>query len=262
MKFTILALLLSSSSWAGEPLLKILKPTSKRISNQQVIKASNTRSSVTQHRRLEDPFRKLEEQNEKLITQLGQYQSNPAVWDYTIEVNFGTGSVLKGLLLNSVVSTNLESPMLVKVHPGQNLPEGTLLSCAGVTKYKRVMAACDRLIMPDSDIEYPIQVSLLNPDGSSGIKADYYYTGKEEYIAASIATSFARGVIELQTDRIATPLGQLTTNTSKNRLLNGVLGSTDEMNNLMKSEMQSKEPKAFIKAGKEVIVFFHERLKI
>ena len=262
MTTIFISILLSCISWAGEPSLKILKPHPKRENIQRNNLLSSSRPMNKQRVETNDPFAKLQEQNEKLIVQLGQYQSNPAIWDFTAEYNFGTGSTLIGILLNSVVSTNLESPMLVKVKSGQGLPEGSLLSCVGVTKHKRIQAACDRLILPDSDIEHPIQVSLLNIDGSSGIKADYFYTGKEEYIAAAIATSFARGVIELQTDRIATPLGQLTTNTSKNRLLNGVLGSTDEINNLMKTEMQTKEPKAYIKAGKEIIVYFHERLKI
>lgn len=257
MKTTILLIILSNYCWAEDPLLKILP---KR---QKVIKKLPVRSKYQPKRSPGDnALHRLEEQNRKINEALGLHQQKPGIWDFTNHYDFKTGTVFKAILLNSIVSTNLESPILVQVKENQGLPSNSKFSCTGVTKYKRVVAACNRLIIPDEDKEFEVQVSLLNKDGSSGIKADYYYTGKEEFVAASVATSFARGMIELQTKRIATPIGELTTNTSKNRLLNGALETTDEINNLMKSEMQNKEPKVYIEAGKEVLVFFHERFKL
>lgn len=256
MTRTILLIFLSGWCWAGESQLKILPP---RLKVAPIRQAKTTQLRV-------DPTDKallrLEEQNRKINEALGIHQQKPAIWDFTNNYDFKTGTVFKGILLNSIVSTNLESPLLVQVKENQGLPSGSKFSCIGVTKYKRVVAACNRLIIPDEDREFEVQVSLLNPDGSSGLKANYYYTGKEEFVAATVATSFARGMIELQTERLSTPLGELTTNTSKNRLLNGALGATDEINNLMKSEMQNKEPKVYVEAGKEVLVYFHERFKL
>lgn len=247
MNLFLLLLLIGSALGSDE--LKILPPKAHR--------------PVSRVKKIYDSkFDDLILQNKKINEGLGLYLDKPAVFDFTNQFDFKTGSTLRARLLNSIVSTNLESPLLVEVYPDQGLPEGAKLSCVGVTKHKRVVAACNRLIIQEMDFEFEIVVSLLNPDGSSGIKADYVYTGKEEFIAGSVASSFARGMIELQTDRIATPMGELTRNTAKNRLMNGVLNSTDDINSMMKSEMQTKEMKVYIKAGKEVLIYFHERFKI
>lgn len=255
MKNILFLFLLSGWCWAGDSQLKILAPRPKAPPKALV--------KTTRPRRIynDKALLRLEEQNRKINEALGLHQQKPAIWDFTSNYDFKTGTVFRGVLLNSIVSTNLESPLLVQVNENQGLPKGSKFSCVGVTKYKRVVAACNRLIIPDEDKEFEVQVSLLNSDGSNGLKANYYYTGKEEFVAATVATSFARGMIELQTERLSTPLGELTANTSKNRLLNGALGATDEINNLMKSEMQNKEPKVYVEAGKEVLVYFHERFK-
>jgi len=78
-------------------------------------------------------------------------------------------------------------------------------------------------------------------------------------MGASIATAFSRGLIELGTERLSSPYGELTINNRKNRITNGVLNSLDETNELMNSEMKSKEPKAVIYAGKPVLIYFQER---
>ncbi len=256
MKKTLLLFFISSLCWAEDSQLKILPPRIKVLPKAQI------KAARPQGRQVDSALLRLEEQNKKINEALGIHQQKPAIWDFTSHFDFRTGTVFRGILLNSIVSTNLESPLLVQVKENQGLPRGTKFSCTGVTKYKRVVAACNRLIIPDEDKEFEVQVSLLNPDGSSGLKADYYYTGKEEFVAATVATSFARGMIELQTERLGTPLGEITANTSKNRLLNGALGATDEINNLMNSEMQNKEPKVYVEAGKEVLVYFHERFKL
>ena len=209
-----------------------------------------------------DVFKSLVRQNERANELLGRYQQKSGIWDFTNQFDFKTGTVIRGTLLNSVVSTNLESPLLVEVESGEILPSRTMFSCKGVTKFNRVMAACNKLIAPEMDQEYEVQVGLLNLDGSSGLRADEVYTGKEEYIASSIATAFSRGLIELKTERLAGPFGEITANTAKNRLTNGLLGSMDEANNIMKDEMQNKEPKVFINSGRTVLIYFYERFKL
>jgi hypothetical protein len=245
---SLFILIFSTLCFADESVLKIIKP---KVTQRRTSQSSGGTS-----------IDRLIKQNQAINESLGLYLDNPAIFDFTNQFDFKTGKVFKARLLNSIVSTNLESPLLVEVYADQGLPIGSQFSCVGVTKLKRVVAACNRLIIPEMDSEFDVQVSLLNSDGSSGIKADYFYTGKEEFVAGSVASSFARGMIELQTDRIATPLGELTQNTAKNRLMNGILNSTDEVNGLMKSEMQTKEPKVYIKSGKEVLVYFHQRFKL
>lgn len=254
MKSIFLAFLLTNLALADDDFKIIEKrPSAKaiKISKSEVKSIPKT---------LE--LKKLEELAKASNSLLGKYQERSGIWDFSSEYDFKTGTVIRGILLNSVVSTNLESPMLVEVTDSSKLPEKTIFSCKGVTKYQRVMAACNRLIIPNKDEEFEIQAGLLNVDGSAGLKADEVYTGKEQYVAASIATAFSKGLIELQTDRLATPFGELTANTSKNRLMNGVMESMNETNNLMKDEMQNKEPKVYVKSGRSVLIYFFERFKI
>lgn len=255
-----LLLTLTFGAIADEAELRILVPKIKK-ERKQSFKASTARAI---HKSLSKPdsvLDRLNDQGKKIEKLLGKFQERSGVWDFTNQYDFKTGTVVKGVLLNSIVSTNLESPLIVEVLDGETLPLGTRFGCKGVTKYKRVMAACNKLITPNDQEEFEVQVSLLNVDGSSGLKADEVYTGKEEFVAASVATAFSKGLIELNTERLATPLGELTANTRRNRLTNGVLNSLDDTNDLMNGEMKSKEEKAVILAGKPVLIYFHERFR-
>ena len=204
----------------------------------------------------------LNQTSEKLGKFIENYRDKPAIWDFSFMYDIKTATVLRGRILNSIVSTNLESPLVVEVYPDQGLPDGTVLSCQGMTKLKRVIAGCARLITPGSaGEEYDIEVSRLNTDGTAGLTGEYY-SGKELYVVGMIATSFARGSIELSQSRIATAGGELKLNSAKNRYLEGILNSADETADLMKKEMQTTEPKVYVRAGKEVLVFFNQRFKI
>ena len=260
---SFLIILLAPGVYAEDAELRVFAPKVKK-EKTRVSKSSGTsglRKFSKDSSELDSAILKLNQQGQKIENLLGKFQERSGVWDFTNQYDFKTGTVIKGVLLNSVVSTNLESPLLVEVLDGEALPSGSRFSCKGVTKFKRVMSACNKLITPNDSEEFEVQVSLLNVDGSSGLKADEVYTGKEEYVAATVATAFSKGLIELSTERLASPLGELTVNNRKNRLANGVLNSLDETNQLMNAEMKSKEAKAYIKAGKPVLIYFQERFR-
>lgn len=256
MKKILPLIFLISLNTYSQDELKILTPRKKAVVKNQKRAAGNLSQPNA------DVLTMIQKQGEKTNELLGKYQNKGGIWDYTNEFDFKTGTVIRGRLLNSVVSTNLESPLLVEVESSGLLPEKTLFSCKGITKYARVLAACNKLIIPDKNEEYKVQVGLLNLDGSSGLRPDEVYTGKEEYVAATVATAFSKGLIELKTERLASPLGELTANTAKNRLTNGLLNSLDETSNIMKDEMQSREPKVYIGAGRSVLIYFYERFKL
>lgn len=253
MKIILLLTAYSFSSFAQVSI-------KKREALSKSPKTSTAGKSSKQQLQSEVPS--LQASSAKLDQFIEKYRDRPAVWDFTYSYDFKTASVLKGRLLNSVVSTNLESPMVVEVHGDQGLPEGTILSCQGMTKYKRVITGCSRLITPgEAGEEYEVQISVLNTDGTAGLTGEYY-SGKELYVAGMIASSFARGSIELSQSRLATAAGELKINNARNRYLEGVLNSADETADLMKKEMQTTEPKVFIGAGKEVLIYFNQRFKI
>ena len=257
MKLILFLLLLSSISHSQVSFRnrdQKSKPASSNAGNSRAQKSSRSPVSleVTQ----------LNQSSDKLDQFIEKYRDKPAIWDFTVMYDFKTATILRGRLLNSIVSTNLESPLVVEIHPDQGLPVGSILSCLGMTKLKRVISGCNRLITPGSiGEEYDVEVSLLNNDGTAGITGEYY-SGKEIYVAGMIASAFARGSIELSQSRIATASGEMKVNSAKNRYLEGILNSADEGADLMKKEMQTTEPKVFVKAGKEVLVFFNQRFKI
>ena len=256
----LIFLFLTLKSFADESELKIIQPKRKKetvVMSKPVVK----KKSQIGVNNLDVAITRLNLQGQKIEGLLGKYQERSGVWDFTNQYDFKTGTVMKGILLNSVLSINLESPLIVEVADGEFLPYGSRFNCRGVTKFKRVMSACHKLITPNDQEEFDVQVTLLNMDGSSGLRADEVYSGKEEFMAASIATAFSRGLIEIGTERLSSPYGDLAVNNRKNRLTNGVLNSLDETNDLMNSEMKTKEPKAVIYAGRPVLIYFQERFK-
>lgn len=257
MKLILMALIFCNFSFSQVSIRK--RDHRSPVVSNPVKKPSPQQASK---RTIQAEVKDLNNSSDKLDQFIEKYRDKPAIWDFTVVYDFKTASVLRGRLLNSIVSTNLESPLVVEVYPDQGLPEGTILSCLGMTKFKRVIAGCSRLITPGSTgDEYDTEISLLNTDGTAGLTGEYH-SGKELYVAGMIASSFARGSIELSQSRIATAAGELKINSAKNRYLEGILNSADEGADLMKKEMQTTEPKVFIKAGKEVLVFFNQRFKI
>lgn len=202
-------------------------------------------------------LKKLSQQNEALLKLL-QSKANeekPFIWDGTRKIE--STKVIRGVLLNSVVSTNLESPLLVESTDNSALPEGTKFRCTGVTKNKRVLTVCDRMITPSKEVEVKVQV--LNIDGTAGLRGEYN-DGKDSYIAGAIVSEFARGVISASKDKVVLPLGNIDSDSEKNKVLEGLASSMSATTDLITDSMKSQEPKVFIEAGKPVLIFFMEGL--
>lgn len=202
-------------------------------------------------------LKKLSEQNVALLKllQIKANEEKPFIWDGTKKIE--STKVIRGLLLNSVVSTNLESPLLVESLDNSILPSGTRFRCTGVTKNKRVLTVCDRMITPSKEVEVKVQV--LNIDGTAGLRGEYN-DGKDSYIAGAIVSEFARGVISASKDKVILPLGSIDSDSEKNKVLEGLANSMSTTTDLITDSMKSQEPKVFIEAGKPVLIFFMEGL--
>lgn len=182
------------------------------------------------------------------------------VADFTSTFDILSGTVIKARILNSVVSSNLESPLVVEVtDTNSQLPYGSRLICAGITKNKRVVSVCDKLVTNND--EYQINVSLLNTDGTAGLTGDIY-TGKEKFMVGAIGASFLRSGLEIKQERLATPTGEMVKSTASNQILGGAIGSLTEGIQLMTEDMKTEEMKITINAGKDVIIYFNQRFKI
>ena len=202
-------------------------------------------------------FKIIKESTKKVDNLLKIKTNIPFILDQSFQ--FQTGDVLEGVLLNSVVSTNLESPLLISIDENQGFSENTKFSCHGVTKFRRVMTACNLIITNNE--EYEVNAVVLNRDGTSGLKG-IYYNHKEEYVVGAIASQFAKGILEVSQTRKSTLLGSEIENSPKNKLLQGLINSSNTITNTLDEEMQSKEPKVFIDAGKKVLIYFTRRFPL
>ncbi len=200
-------------------------------------------------------FKKIHEENEKINKLIESQSYSPVIWDGSKKI--GTTKVFKGLLLNSVVSTNLESPMLVQVFRDQDLPIGTKFSCKGITSSKRVITYCDRMITPTKEV--PVKVQILNMDGSSGLRGEYS-DNKDSYIAGAVLSDIGHGIISASVSKIAPVFGSVTEIKEKNQIIEGLANSARTTTDMLQNEMKSQEPKVFIEAGKPVLIYFMEGL--
>ena len=201
-------------------------------------------------------LKKIQEQNAELLKRIGIPDEKFLVWDNSQKIE--SGKIIKGLLLNSVVSTNLESPLMVQVFSGYGLPDGTKFMCKGVTKNKRVLTFCERMITPTKEVG--VKVQILNPDGTSGLRGEYN-DGKDSYIAGAVLSEFAKGVLSASKGTFQTPLGAINEVNDKNKILEGLSNSAQTTTDVLLDEYKNQEPKVFIEAGKVVLIFFMEGMK-
>lgn len=241
MKSFLILFFMSLSSFASEEVVLLKKKV-----------APINRTSAERKTRAFD-YEKLRANNEVLKKLLMSRTSEPLIWDGRQKIL--TGKVFKGRLLNSIVSTNMESPVLVEVYPDQGLPYGTKFSCVGTTKFKRVQSYCSKLVT--SSKELAVSVQLLNPDGTAGLLGTYD-DGKEELITGIVATNFTQGMLAGAQERLQTNLGEVTGGGLKNQLLAGAFNSAKGVSELLTEEMKTKEPIVMIDAGKEVLIYFLE----
>jgi hypothetical protein len=193
-------------------------------------------------------------ENSKKLNQILQYRSSlPVIWSQGDTIL--TGKVVRGTLLNSIVSTNLASPVLIRAHDAQGLKPKTKFSCHGVTQNKRVLTLCNKMITPDKEI--PISAQVLNMDGTSGLMGEYE-DGKEILIAGAVASNFAQGMLNAAQSRIATPFGSVRDDNVKNQLLQGAIESGRTTSDILLDEMKQVEPVVTIDAGIDVLVYFME----
>jgi hypothetical protein len=184
-----------------------------------------------------------------------------AAWDFTNRFDVKTGTAIRGILLNSVVSSNLESPLLVEVTEDfSGITQGTKFSCTGATKNKRVLAVCNKLVT-DND-EYEVDTILLNNDGTAGLLGRAY-SGKEQYAVGAITAAALKSALDVSLDRVNTTIGtESITTSARNKVKSGGIGALDEIIQMSTDEYKTQEPKISIDAGKEVLVYFNRRFKL
>lgn len=234
-------ILKSDERYGGPEEEKLIAPVKKKKINKSI----NYKNS----------YERSEAQNLALKEKLNALSSNNSQFDFTNTLIIPTGTTLRGKLLNSVVSSNLTSPILVRIRANQYFEEGAKLACLGERSGRRIYVACDRVII--GEVEYSgLITSLLNIDGSNGLRGDYW-SGEERYVTGIIATSLASGVILSAGDSTQTPYGNQVVNTGKNTVISGLASSADKAVGLMSEKLEKSSGVVTLEAGSEVLIYFN-----
>lgn len=239
MKKTILPFILISSCFAGginflEKEKDIKRPGEKK-----------EKGSIEM-----DLIKKLMDENKKIERLLKGKSERPIVWEK--KNNIATGTVIRGIILNSIVSSNIDSPILVKVSDNEKFA-GNRLTCRGTTKGKRVHVECDKLILKNKELT--IKAQLLNLDGSSGLTG--YYDSERDSLFTGIMVG---GILSSLLSSVSQNSGILTSNKKLSPVIGSISQSANSLNEVLAEDLKSKGPKVYIDAGKKVLVYFKEAL--
>lgn len=234
-----------AQTMAQGPRITRLAPEKKPKLEISAPKTSTKRPS------LEKYLQERERQNELLFART----MTPHIWEGDKQIL--TGKTYRGVLLNSVVSSNLASPMLVRIKDGQGLTHLAKFACQGASLNLRVHSECHRLILPRKEIQ--VQAQLLNLDGTAGLIGEVQ-DGKEELMAAALATNFAQGALSLAQSRIASPFGDIRDSSVKNQLSQGLINAGGTASDIYLEELKNITPTVTIQAGTEVLVYFQEAI--
>lgn len=232
---------ISGQNFASEARITTLKP--KKTTPKQ----PETRRSD------ENILSEILERNKRIHKLLERKTKRPVIWDQRERIL--TGKVFRGTLLNSIYSTNLKSPVLVKALPEQGLPANSKFSCFAITKHKRVYTLCNKLITDSKEVIVNGQV--LNMDGSAGLIGEYD-DGKEDLIAGAVMSNFAQGVLSASKSTITTPIGQVEDASLRNKVLEGLIQSGETTSEILLEDMKNAEPIVKVPAGTKVLVYFQE----
>lgn len=234
--------------------LLILMPLPSPASVSVISRESRYQDSPTpkikspKHHQINPDMKALIESNEKIQKLLNLRLSKPHIMDLTASFDFPTGTILKGKLLNSIISTNLISPLIVEITAGEM--KGAKVHCQGLTINKRIQCNCPTIIF--NDREYSASTTLLNPDGTAGLLGSYY-EGKDQLLAANGAQNLIQGLSTLGQTTIASPL--------KSKFLEAGSNTLSSSSDLLKNESKENSGVVLIKGGASVLLFFNQGFK-
>ena len=193
-----------------------------------------------------DLLKRIQQGNDRIEQILQRRSSVPTIWEKSRRIL--TGQVFRGLVLNSIVSTNVSSPVLVEILPNQGIPNKTRLSCEAISQNKRVFTLCNKMISKDK--ESPVVVQILNLDGTSGLIGEID-EGNSEVIAGNVLSESSHGILNGLG-------GSIGTASSSNALVTGLIESGKSGTDLLTADLKKTEPIITIDAGEEVLIYFME----
>lgn len=232
--------------WANEARI-----TRLQVKKQGPERVSNKTQSLVSDRAMARYLEQRKAQNKLLFART----MTPHIWEGNKRIL--TGKTYRATLLNSVVSSNLASPMLVRLKEGQGLSHLTKFACQGVSLNLRVHAECHRMILPNREIE--VKAQILNLDGSAGLLGAVE-DGKEDLMAAAVASNFAQGALSMAQSRVSIPFGDMRGSNPKNQIYQGLIKSGSSASDIYLEELKNVTPIITVQAGTEVLIYFQEAI--
>lgn len=198
-------------------------------------------------------FKQVLKTNQRIKEILEAKTKEPLIWEG--ESKILSGKIFYGTVLNSIVSTNLFSPVIVLADANQGLPYKTRFICQGATQNERVQTVCHKMVTPAKEMS--VQAQLLNVDGTSGLLG-IVDDKKAELIAGALVSDFSKGVLSVASNKVATPFGQINDGSSKNQILGGMIESGKTSSDVLLDEYKNQEPVVTVNAGAKVLIYFME----
>ena len=100
-----------------------LNAQTARITRMNKVTKEPSQKTLQRRDNHDEILNKILENNKRLNSLLQARSGIPVIWEQRSKIL--TGKVFRGTLLNSIVSTNLSSPVVVMAHPNQGLPYPT-----------------------------------------------------------------------------------------------------------------------------------------
>ncbi len=165
-----------------------------------------------------------------------------------VRIGIKTGTVVRGKLLNSILSGNLKSPVLIKIERGPL--KGNKLSCQASESNGRVNISCQKLITKHE--EYKINASILSEDGSLGL------------IGAKLPSDGSKFVRDSSSDALKIALSE----TAK-KITSRFKGTTSKILSKLSGKIAQttkdqivKDQTIYIESGKSILIHFNRRFKL
>lgn len=230
----------------------------KRKIKKSAAMTSSKKRPAKRNRRLDELLEKLEK-NDSEMARILERNNNKVIVKKS-EDKLQALSRLKGMLLNSILATNIKPTTILIRLEKQEYFEKAQIRCQGISFGKRIQAKCDLLVTPDN--QYKIDGQLWDVDGAEGIITDQFYSGKEKAFLTSSFASFFEGVLDGARDKIVTPFGETARVNAKNKVLGGLMNVAGNASDLIKESSEKNLQVGLVNSGKEVVVFFNKQVKL
>ncbi len=151
------------------------------------------------------------------------------------------GMILKGRLINSLLSSNLDCPAIIDLIGPEF--QGQKLHCLAVAQNQRIQINCHLLIAKNQNKK--INAKILELDGSSGLKGVTVSNG-EFSLGKSILASIGQGLSLILGRKSESPGVQS---------LTGLKESAEEYSS---NSLNSSKEKILVNGNREVLIYFQD----